>query len=64
MMIFGSVASTYNVKADADIYIDTTVNYYDELVLKHDTKNYTGRKKQDYYIDLPDYEIFYGAAFG
>ena len=61
---FGSVASTYNVKADADIYIDTTVNYYDELVLKHDTKNYTGRTKQDYYIDLPDYEIFMGLHFG
>lgn len=61
---FGSVASTYNVKADADIYIDTTVNYYDELVLKHDIKNYTGRKQQDYYIDFPDYEIFMGLHFG
>lgn len=59
----GSVVSTYQVRADADIYIDTNVNYYDELVLKHDIKNYTGRKQQDYYIDLPDYEIFMGLHF-
>jgi len=60
---FGAVASTYNVKADADIYIDTQIEYYDELVLAHKVKNYTGREKHDYYIDLPDYEIMIGIHF-
>lgn len=59
----GSVVSTYQVNSDADILIDTNVNYYDELVLEHHVKNYTGRTKHDYYIDLPEFEIFMGLHF-
>lgn len=57
-----TVVSYRYCRADADVYIQTTLPYHDEFPLIHDTPEYTGRKRYGFYIKL--FGRFYGVDLG
>ncbi len=51
----GSVVRSIYLEADADIILETELDYYDQLSQKYIEKEYTGRIKKDYTLKLGDY---------
>lgn len=59
----GNVTGHIYTNSDADIVINTSVDYNDELVIEHDFKSYTGREIEKNIIGIGDTGCEFGISF-
>lgn len=59
----GTVIGNNYVSSDADILINTTINYNDELAIEHEYKSYTGREIKKEILGFCDENCEFGFSF-
>ncbi|MEG1847328.1 MAG: sporulation protein YqfD [Lachnospiraceae bacterium] len=53
----GTISKYQYCRADADIYLACTYDYKDEIAWAHTEKEYTGRTKKQYYVEIGENRI-------